>query len=142
MLVDEVTEHKCPNCGKPMVKKRSRFGVFLGCSDYPNCKTALRLDKTGNIVPPKPPPQPTGLKCYKCSQGELVIRQSKKGPFLGCNRFPKCRTIVSFKQLDDLKELQKKGDWPPENAEKADQLLGREKKSKKAMKEKEPVRNK
>jgi DNA topoisomerase-1 len=142
MVVDEVTEHKCPNCGKPMVKKRSRFGVFLGCSDYPNCKTALRLDKTGNIVPPKPPPQPTGLKCYKCSQGELVIRQSKKGPFLGCNRFPKCRTIVSFKKLDELKDLQAKGLWPPENAEKADQLLGRGKKSKKAMKEKEPVRNK
>ncbi|MGB8226458.1 MAG: type I DNA topoisomerase [Sedimentisphaerales bacterium] len=129
MLVDEVTEHKCPNCGKPMVKKRSRFGVFLGCSDYPTCKTALRIDKAGNIVPPKPPPQPTGLKCYKCAQGELVIRQSKKGPFLGCNRFPKCRTIVSHKKLEELKELQSKGLWPPASREKADELLGRDKKS-------------
>lgn len=129
MLVDEVTEHKCPNCGKPMVKKRSRFGIFLGCSDYPTCKTALRIDKTGNIVPPKPPPQPTGLKCYKCSAGELVIRQSKKGPFLGCNKFPRCRTIVSYKKLEELKELQSKGQWPPASREKADELLGRQKKS-------------
>ncbi|MGA2916038.1 MAG: type I DNA topoisomerase [Sedimentisphaerales bacterium] len=134
MVVDEVTEHKCPNCGKPMVKKRSRFGVFLGCSDYPNCKTALRLDKAGNIVPPKPPAEPTDLKCYKCSQGELVIRQSKKGPFLGCNRFPKCRTIVSFKKLEELKELQSKGQWPPKNIEQADELLGRAKKSQKKEK--------
>jgi len=129
MVVDEVTEHKCPNCGKPMVKKRSRFGVFLGCSDYPECKTAQRIDKDGNIVPPKAPPQPTGLKCYKCKEGELVIRQSKKGPFLGCNKFPRCRTIVSFKKLDELKELQTKGQWPPSSWEKADELLGRKKKT-------------
>jgi len=129
ILVDEVTEHKCPNCGKPMVKKRSRFGVFLGCSDYPDCKTTLRIDKSGNIIPPKAPPQPTGIKCYKCSQGQLVVRQSRKGPFLGCNKFPRCRTIVSFKKLDELKDLQAKGTWPPDSFEKADQLLGRAKKS-------------
>ncbi|MBU1260534.1 MAG: type I DNA topoisomerase [Planctomycetes bacterium] len=129
MVVDEVTEHKCPNCGKPMVKKRSRFGVFLGCSDYPECKTAQRIDKDGNIVPPKAPPEPTGIKCYKCDQGELVIRQSKKGPFLGCNKFPRCRTIISFKKLDELKELQSKGQWPPSSWEKADELLGRTKKT-------------
>ncbi|PKL50243.1 MAG: type I DNA topoisomerase [Planctomycetes bacterium HGW-Planctomycetes-1] len=128
MVVDEVTEHKCPNCGKPMVKKRSRFGVFLGCSDYPTCKTAQRIDKDGNIVPPKAPPEPTGLKCYKCKEGELVIRQSKKGPFLGCNKFPRCRTIISIKNLDKLKDLQSKGDWPPSSWEKADELLGRTKK--------------
>ena len=142
MIVDEVTQHACPNCGKPMVKKQSRFGVFLGCSDYPNCKTTLRIDKSGNIIPPKAPPKPTGIKCHKCSEGQLVIRQSRKGPFLGCNRFPKCRTIVSFKNLENLKDLQAKGLWPPENAEKADLLLGREKKSsKKATKEKESIRN-
>jgi len=128
MVVDEVTEHKCPNCGKPMVKKHSRFGEFLGCSDYPTCKTAQRIDKDGNIVPPKAPPEPTGIKCYKCKEGQLVIRQSKKGPFLGCNKFPRCRTIISFKKLDELKELQSQGQWPPSSWEKADELLGRAKK--------------
>ena len=62
--------------------------------------------------------------------GELVIRQSKRGPFLGCNRFPRCRTIVSIKELDHLKELQAAGQWPPESREKADELLGRTKKKK------------
>ena len=97
----------------------------------------MRLDEEGNIVPPKPPAEPTGLKCYKCQTGELVIRQSKKGPFLGCNKFPRCRTIISFKKLDELKDLQAKGDWPPKNTDKADELLGRKKASKKKKEAKE-----
>jgi DNA topoisomerase-1 len=127
MVEEKVSEHKCPVCGKPMVYKRGRFGPFLGCSDYPACKTILNLDKDGNVLPPKPPPEPTGIKCYKCKDGELVVRQSKKGPFLGCNKFPKCRTIVSFKQLDNLKQLQSEGIWPPKTWEEADKILGRKK---------------
>ncbi|MFH1883569.1 MAG: type I DNA topoisomerase [Planctomycetota bacterium] len=127
MLEEKVSEHKCPLCGKPMVHKNGRFGPFLGCSGYPDCKTTLTLDKQGNVLPPKPPPEPTGIKCYKCKDGELVIRQSKKGPFLGCGRFPKCRTIISIKELDHLKQLQSAGQWPPETWEEADQILGRKK---------------
>jgi len=124
MVQDEVSEHKCPNCGKPMVHKSGRFGAFLGCSDYPTCKTALRLDKEGNPLPPKEKPDPTGIKCHKCKSGELVVRKSKRGPFLGCNRFPKCRTIVSTKSLDRLKELQARGEWPPADPERAKEILG------------------
>jgi len=124
-----VSEHACPVCHKPMVLKRGRFGEFLGCSDYPQCKTTLKLDKQGNVLPPKPPAQPTGIKCHKCKEGELVVRQSKKGPFLGCGRFPRCRTIVSIKQLDHLKELQAAGQWPPASPEQADALLARQPKS-------------
>jgi len=127
MLEEKVSEHKCPECGKPMVHKNGRFGPFLGCSGYPDCKTTLTLDKQGNVLPPKPPPEPTGIKCYKCKDGELVIRQSKKGPFLGCGRFPKCRTIISIKELDHLKQLQSAGQWPPETWEEADEILGRKK---------------
>jgi DNA topoisomerase-1 len=127
MIEEKVSEYECPKCGKPMVYKSGRFGPFLGCSDYPECKTTLKLDKEGNILPPKPPAEPTGVKCYKCKEGELVIRQGKKGPFMGCNRFPKCRTIISIKQLDHLKQLQSEGQWPPETIEQADELLGRKK---------------
>jgi DNA topoisomerase-1 len=123
MIQDEVTEHKCPTCGKPMLVKRSRFGTFLGCSDYPQCKTTQKMDKQGNVLPPKPPAQPTGIRCYNCKQGELVIRQSKRGPFLGCNRFPRCRTIVNIKGLDRLKEMQAQGQWPPESPEQAKGIL-------------------
>ena len=127
MLEEKVTEHKCPECGKPMVHKNGRFGPFLGCSGYPECKTTLKIDKEGNVLPPKPPPEPTGIKCYKCKDGELVIRQSKKGPFMGCGRFPKCRTIISIKELEHLKQLQSEGKWPPETWEEADEILGRKK---------------
>jgi len=130
MVEEKLSEHKCPKCGKPMVEKRGRFGPFLGCSDYPNCKTTLRLDKQGNVLPPKPAPEPTGIKCYKCKDGKLVIRQSKKGPFLGCSRYPKCRTIISIEQLDYLKKLQSEGNWPPKTIEGADEILGRKKATK------------
>jgi len=131
LLKEEVTEYKCQNCGKPMVKKTGRYGPFLGCSGYPECKTILNLDKDGNPKPPKAPPEPTGIKCYKCKKGELVIRKSRKGPFLGCNGFPRCRTIVSIKKLDMLKQLQEKGDWPPKTAQQAEKILGPAKRKKK-----------
>jgi DNA topoisomerase-1 len=135
MIEEKVSEHKCPKCGKPMVYKSGRFGPFLGCSDYPECKTTLKLDKEGNVLPPKPPAEPTGIKCHKCKTGELVIRQGKKGPFMGCNRFPKCRTIISIKQLDHLKQMQSERKWPPDTIEQADEILGRKK-----TKEKETVK--
>ena len=127
MCKPETTEHKCPNCDKAMILRKGRFGTFLGCSGYPECKTVLRMDKEGNVLGPKPPPEPTGLRCYKC-EGELVIRQSKRGPFMGCGRFPKCRTIISIKQRENLQQLQDQGKWPPKTAEEADELLGRKKK--------------
>jgi DNA topoisomerase I len=127
MLVEKPTDLKCPNCGKPMIQKNGRFGPFLGCSDYPTCKTIMKIDKQGKALPPKPPAESSGIKCHKCKQGELLIRQGKKGPFLGCSRFPKCRTIVGYKQLDNLKQLQSQGLWPPANPDAADEILGRKK---------------
>ena len=135
MIEEKVSEHKCSACGRQMMYKNGRFGPFLGCSGYPDCKTILNIDKAGNVLPPKPPPEPTEIKCHKCKEGMLVIRQGKKGPFLGCGRFPKCRTIISIKQLDHLKKIQSEGQWPPKTLEEADLLLGR-KKSKKPKKEK------
>ena len=128
MCEPETTDHICPECNKPMILRKGRFGSFLGCSGYPECKTTQKIDKEGNILPPKPPPEPSGIRCYKCD-GELVIRQGKRGPFLGCGKFPKCRTIISMKQLDHLKQLQDAGIWPPKTWEEADELLGRKKKA-------------
>ena len=55
---------------------------------------------------------------------------------MGCNKFPKCRAIVSMKQLKNLKKLQADGKWPPETWEEADELLGRKTVKKKAAKKK------
>lgn len=129
MCGPEVTDFKCPNCEKPMILRKGRFGTFLGCSGYPDCKTTQQMDKEGLPLPPKAPPKPSGIRCYKCT-GDLVIRESKRGPFLGCGSFPKCRTIISMKQFDNLVQLQKDGIWPPGTWEEADELLGRKKKKK------------
>jgi DNA topoisomerase-1 len=134
MLQDQPSEHKCSTCGSTMVYRHGRFGPFLACSSYPECKTVLKLDKDGNVLPPSPPPEPTGLKCHKCNQGELVIRQSKRGPFLGCSRFPKCRTIVSIKNLETLKRLQSEGNWPPQQPEQIYELLGTRRRKNSAVK--------
>ncbi|MBV8374785.1 MAG: topoisomerase DNA-binding C4 zinc finger domain-containing protein [Candidatus Eremiobacteraeota bacterium] len=77
-LRDEPTDELCPACGRPMVIKTGRYGKFISCSGYPECKTT------------KPIVKPTGAKCPKCG-GEIVERRSKKGrTFYGCANFPKC----------------------------------------------------
>ncbi|MCJ7778594.1 MAG: DNA topoisomerase, partial [Sedimentisphaerales bacterium] len=134
IIEEKRSEQKCPVCGKPMVYKNGRFGQFLGCTDYPACKTTLKLDKHGNILPAKAPPEPTDIICHKCKKGKMVIRQSKKGPFLGCSRFPKCRTIINIKHLEKLKQLQSAGQWPPETLEEAEQIIGPQKAKKVASK--------
>jgi len=84
--LDEVTDYKCEKCGKPMVKKLGRFGFFLACSGFPECKT------------PKSIPL---AKCPKCS-GDIVSRKSKgRGKeFYGCTNYPDCDFISHFKPLN------------------------------------------
>lgn len=69
----------CPNCGKKMLVREGRFGEFLGCAGYPECKTAMPLTK------------PLDVKCPTCGEGDLVEKKSRKGKvFYGCNRYPDC----------------------------------------------------
>ncbi|MBI2819212.1 MAG: type I DNA topoisomerase [Acidobacteria bacterium] len=80
-------EQTCENCGRPMVLKRGRFGQFLACSGYPECKTTRKIGETE-----KKPSVPTGEKCPECSS-ELVIRQGRYGEFTSCSTYPKCKYI-------------------------------------------------
>jgi DNA topoisomerase-1 len=89
----ETSDVVCNVCGRPMVIKKSRFGPFLGCSGYPECKNTRRLGKDGK---PVPLPVPTGVACPKCKEGELVERRGKFGrSFYGCNRYPKCDYLTN-----------------------------------------------
>ncbi len=79
---DEPTDEICPKCGKNMVVKTGRFGKFIACSNYPECKTTKQIG--------------TGILCPKenCG-GELVQRRTRFGKFFyGCNRYPDCDFTV------------------------------------------------
>ena len=78
---EQPTGEICDKCGKPMVKKRGRYGEFLACSGYPECKTTRAPS--------------TGIPCPRegC-EGELVERSGKFGRhFYGCNKYPDCKTV-------------------------------------------------
>ena len=86
-LPDQVTEETCPECGKPMVVKTGRYGKFLACSGYPDCK----YTKSYQIK--------TGAKCPECG-GELIERISKKRrTFYGCSNYPECNFATNYKPL-------------------------------------------
>jgi DNA topoisomerase-1 len=86
-LPDEVTEETCPQCGKPLVVKIGRYGKFLACSGYPECKST----KSYQIK--------TGVSCPECG-GELVEKVSKKKrTFYGCSNYPNCDFATNFKPL-------------------------------------------
>jgi DNA topoisomerase I len=110
----DVTEYMCPTCGKPMIRRTGRFGVFFGCSGYPECKVIQNADKkTGLPLPPKPPPVDTGLLCPKCGKKNIVTRQGKRGPFMSCSGFPRCRTTLPAERLEEFKaSIAKTGKWP------------------------------
>ncbi len=78
--VEIKSEHNCPKCGKPMVLKGGRFGPFLGCSDYPACKTVLNLTKEGT---PFPEDRDSDEKCPKCSE-KMIIKHGPYGEYLQC----------------------------------------------------------
>lgn len=78
-IEDEVSDELCEKCGKPLVYKLGRFGKFLACSGFPDCRNT------------KPIIKDIGVVCPKCKEGQVVERRSKKGRvFYGCNRYPEC----------------------------------------------------
>lgn len=83
--VAQQTDEKCEKCGSPMVLKSGRYGKFLACSKYPECKNTKPLS--------------TGVKCPK-DGGDLVERRSKKGkPFWSCSNYPECKFASWYKPV-------------------------------------------
>jgi len=78
-IEDEVSDEICEKCGKPLVYKLGRFGKFLACSGFPDCRNT------------KPIIKDIGVTCPKCHEGKVVERRSKKGRvFYGCDQYPGC----------------------------------------------------
>ena len=83
----------CELCNSPMVYKFGRYGKFLACSNFPECKNT------------KPITVGTGVTCPKCKEGEIVERKSRRGRiFYGCNRYPQCDFTLWDKPTHDFCE--------------------------------------
>ncbi|HEY3131825.1 MAG TPA: type I DNA topoisomerase [Acidobacteriota bacterium] len=87
----EIEAEPCEKCGKPMVLKKGRFGEFLACSGYPECKNTRKIVSRGGGREVKAD-IPTDEKCPKCGQ-ILVIKHGRYGEFTACSNYPECRYI-------------------------------------------------
>jgi DNA topoisomerase-1 len=77
-----------------MALKRSRFGVFLGCTGYPDCKNIRK------IGPQAAPPKDTGVPCPECKQGTILEKKSRRGKiFFSCSRYPDCKFALWNKPI-------------------------------------------
>ncbi len=82
---EEEINETCEQCGRPMVLRWGKYGRFLGCSGYPECKNIRGLEK----------PVDTGVECPECKQGRLQQRKSRRGKlFYSCERYPDCKFAV------------------------------------------------
>lgn len=83
----ETTDEVCEKCGKPMAVKRSRFGKFLACTGFPECRS------TKSLTPQKDDPLTKNFgNCPECKEGLVLMRRTKKGRmFYGCSRYPDCK---------------------------------------------------
>ncbi len=91
------TGEKCSKCGAEMVKKVGKYGIFLACTNYPECTNTKDLSDNGETQ--------TDKKCSKCG-AEMVIKTGKYGQFYACSAYPECKNIESLEQ-DTPKETGK-----------------------------------
>ena len=88
----EATGEVCPECGGDLVYRKSKYGTFIACSNYPTCKYVKRDAKTTVEI----------CDCPKCG-GKIVEKKSKKGKiFYGCNNYPKCSYALWYKPTGDI----------------------------------------
>ena len=81
-LEEKYNGEKCEKCGADMAIKNGKFGPFLACTAYPNCKNIKNIQENNNS---------TGVKCPLCGQGEIVQKRSKRGIFYACDQYPDCK---------------------------------------------------
>lgn len=82
-IEDEITDIICEKCGKPFAIKMGRYGKFLACTGFPDCRNT------------RPLLEEIGVTCPKCGKGQIVKRRSKKGRvFYGCDQYPECEFVT------------------------------------------------
>ncbi|MEA1937206.1 MAG: type I DNA topoisomerase [Patescibacteria group bacterium] len=97
-LTEEATDETCEKCGSPMIIKMGRFGKFMACSNYPDCKNTKQLDDNGKVEEP----ETTNEVCEKCGK-PMVFKIGRYGKFLGCSGYPDCRNIKAIVKSTGVK---------------------------------------
>ncbi len=88
----EETGDTCPECGKPLVYRYGKFGKFIACSGYPECKYIPKKEKETTVI----------CKCPKCD-GDIIVKRTKRGKeFYGCNNYPKCKYALWDKPTGEV----------------------------------------
>lgn len=91
-LKEDETDLVCDKCGRKMVVKVSRYGKFIACSGYPECKNIIRNVNKDGEVEPKAEPEESDVICEKCGRN-MVIKTGRYGKFLACPGYPECKNI-------------------------------------------------
>ena len=94
--MEEPSDQVCEKCGRGMVIKWGRFGKFLACSGYPDCKSTKELSGNGGGGPEaggNGEGAAEGQACENCGK-PMVLKRGRFGPFLACSGYPECRTVV------------------------------------------------
>jgi DNA topoisomerase-1 len=86
----EGADKRCENCGSPMAMKRGRFGQFLACPSYPDCKTTRKIQKAGKLTARDAVVEEL---CPQCNEQRLVLKQGRYGSFTACSNYPKCKYV-------------------------------------------------
>jgi DNA topoisomerase-1 len=97
-LTEEKTDEKCEKCGSEMVIKMGRFGKFLACTKYPECKTTKNISKTGEIEEK----EVIEDICETCGK-PMEMKRGRFGKFIACTDYPKCKTTKQIQKLTGVK---------------------------------------
>ncbi len=88
VVKDELLDEACPECSAQLAKKQGRYGAFVACSNYPDCRYIKQ--------------KKTGVDCPDCKEGDIVEKKSRRGKlFYSCNRYPKCKFVLWKKPLPE-----------------------------------------
>lgn len=97
-ITEEKTDEICDKCGSPMIIKLGRFGKFLACSNYPDCKNTKPINGDGEIEEP----EKVDEKCPNCGNA-MVMKTGRFGKFIACSNYPECKTTKNMDKSTGVK---------------------------------------
>ena len=109
IMPEETSQEICDKCGATMVIKTGRYGKFLACSAFPDCRNIKKMNGESSVKKDDPALEALqekykGVVCDKCG-ADMKVRSGKYGPFLACGAYPKCKNIKNINDNENGKEI-------------------------------------